>query len=55
MSQPLTIVAGGEEDIRWQRWKAKGAEIDRQSASRMRGVILLLAAGVAVWFAVQLA
>ena len=55
MTEQSAIVADTEADIRWRNWQARGAEGDRQTTKRMRGLMLLVAAGIVVWFVVQLA
>lgn len=42
-------------DVRWRDWLARGAARDRRTATRMRRVMLLIAAALAVGFLVQLA
>ena len=48
-------VPDAEAEIRWQNWKMRGVESDRLTTKRMRGLMLLIAAGFLVLFAVQLA
>ena len=55
MTDQAAIVADTEADVRWRAWQARGAEGDRRTAKRMRGLTLLIAAGLFVWFVVQLA
>ena len=35
-------------ELRWREWQARGTESDRQTARRMRRLVLLVAAGVLV-------
>ena len=49
------IAADTDADIRWRNWQMQAAEGDRLTAKRMRGLALLVAAGLLVWLAVQLA
>ena len=55
MTNLPAIVADPEAELRWRNWQARGAEGDRQTTKRMRGLMLLVAAGIVVWFVVQLA
>lgn len=55
MTEQTAIVVDADADIRWRDWQARGAKADRQSAKRMRGLMVLVAAGLLVWLAVQLA
>ena len=55
MTEQAAIVANTEADIRWRNWQARGAEDDRRTTKRMRGLMLLMAAGLLVWLVVQLA
>ena len=54
MTDQAAIVADPEAELRWRNWQARGAEGDRQTAKRMRGLMILIAAVFAVWFVVQL-
>jgi len=54
MTNLPAIVAETEAELRWRNWQARGAEGDRQTAKRMRGLMILIAAVFAVWFVVQL-
>ena len=54
MTTQTAIVEDVDADIRWRNWKARGAEADRRTAKRMRGVALLIAAAFIVWTVVQL-
>jgi hypothetical protein len=47
--------AAVEVDAWWRNWLARGAERDRRTAKRMRGLALLIAAGLLVLFVLQLA
>ena len=51
----LAAVPDAEAEIRWRNWKTRGVESDRLTTKRMRGLMLLLAAGFLVLFVVQLA
>lgn len=55
MTEQAAIVADTEADVRWRNWQARGAEGDRRTTKRIRGLMLLIAAGLLVWFVVQLA
>jgi hypothetical protein len=54
MTTQVAIVPDAEAEIRWRNWQARGAEEDRRTAKRMRGLMLLIAAVLVVWFVVQL-
>jgi hypothetical protein len=51
---PQVLTASEEADVRWRKWQARGAENDRRTAKRMRGLMLLIAVGFVVWIVVQL-
>ena len=55
MTEQAAIVADTEADVRWRNWQARDAEGDRRTTKRIRGLMLLIAAGLLVWFVVQLA
>ena len=46
-------VTDHEAELRWRKWEARGAEGDRRTAKRIRGLGALTAAAVVVWFVVQ--
>jgi hypothetical protein len=51
----VAVVPATESEIRWQKWQAQGAEIDRQTAKKIRGLLLVIAVCFIVWAIVQLA
>jgi hypothetical protein len=55
MTIHTAVVPDTEADSRWRDWQARGAASDRRTAARMRKVMLLIVAGLIVWFVVQLA
>jgi hypothetical protein len=55
MTDQAATVADPEAELRWRKWQARGAEGDRRTAKRMRGLMILIAAAFLVWFVVQLA
>ena len=55
MTNLPAIVAETEAELRWRNWQARGAEGDRRTATRMRGLMILIAAVFVMWFVVQLA
>ena len=55
MTDQAAIVADPEAELRWRKWQARGAEGDRRTAKRMRGLMILIAAAFLVWCVVQLA
>ena len=54
MTDQGVTVGGREAQILWRNWQARGAEGDRRTARRMRGLMILIVAILIVWFAVQL-
>ena len=55
MTDQAAIVADPEAELRWRNWQARGAEGDRQTAKRLRRLMILIAAALIVWSVVQLA
>jgi hypothetical protein len=55
MTNQTAVIPVGEAEIRWRNWQARGAANDRRTATRMRTLVLLIVAALAVWFLVQLA
>ena len=55
MTDQGVTVGGREAQILWRNWQARGAEGDRRTATRMRGLMILIAAVFVMWFVVQLA
>ena len=55
MTTQVAVVPDAEAEIRWQKWLTRGAEADRRTAKRMRGLLLLISVGLVVWSIVQLA
>jgi hypothetical protein len=53
MIDQAAIVADPEAELRWRNWRARGVEDDRRTAKRMRGLMILIAAAILVWFVVQ--
>ena len=43
MTDQPAIVADPEAELRWRKWQARGAEGDRRTAKRMRGLVMLIA------------
>jgi hypothetical protein len=54
MTDLAATVADPEAELRWRNWQTRGAEGDRRTATRMRGVMMLIAAAF-VWFAIRAA
>lgn len=52
---PQAALADPEAELRWRTWQARGAEGDRRTAKRMRGLMILIAMAVLVSFLVQFA
>ena len=44
MTDLAATVADPEAELRWRNWQARGAEGDRRTAKRMRGLMILIAA-----------
>jgi hypothetical protein len=55
MTDQAAVLADPEAELRWRNWQARGAEGDRRTAKRMRGLMMLIVAAFLVWFVVQLA
>jgi hypothetical protein len=55
MTNQTAVIPVVEPEIRWHDWQARGAAHDRRTATRMRTLLLLIVAALAVWFLVQLA
>ena len=55
MTDLAAAVADPEAELRWLNWQARGAESDRRTARRMRGLMIFIAAVFVVWFVVRLA
>jgi hypothetical protein len=54
MALQTPVVHEADADRRWREWQARGAEDDRRTATRMRTVALLIAAGLAALFVLQI-
>ena len=54
MTTLVATVPDSDADLRWRDWQARGAESDRRTAARMRGVMIVIAIALATWFSVQL-
>jgi len=55
MTSHVAIFSDTDAEIRWRDWQARGVANDRRSATRMRTLLLLIVAALAVWFLVQFA
>ena len=55
MMNQTAVIPVVEAEIRWLNWQARGSANDRRTATRMRILLLLIVASLAVWFLVQLA
>ncbi len=55
MTSQVATVLDPKGELRWREWQARGAEGDRRTATRMRAVMLLIAAVLIVWLTVLLA
>ncbi len=55
MTGHAAIVTATEADIRWRNWQGRGAEGDRRTAKRMRRLMVVIVAGLLMWFVIQLA
>jgi hypothetical protein len=53
MTDQARTVADPEAELRWRKWQARGAEGDRRSARQMRGLAIVIATALVVWFVVQ--
>jgi hypothetical protein len=54
MTSQVVLVPDVDSDNRWRAWQARAAEGDRRLTTRMRKVIVLVAASLAAWLFVQL-
>jgi hypothetical protein len=54
ITSQVVLIPDVDGDNRWRAWRARAAEGDRRLATRMRKVIVLVAAGLAAWLFVQL-
>ena len=54
MTNQTAVIPDVEAEIRWRDWQARSAASDRRTATRMRTLLLLIVASLAVWFIVQL-
>ena len=55
MTNLTGVIPDVDAEIRWRDWQARGAASDRQTAARMRIVMILVIAALVAWFVVQLA
>lgn len=55
MSTNFAVAPDTDAAARWRKWQARGAEEDRRMTKRMRGLMLLVAAGFVVWAVLQFA
>ena len=55
MTNQSAVISVVEAESRWRNWQARGAANDRRTATRMRTLLLVIVASLAVWFLVQLA
>lgn len=54
MMNHTAVVPDAAAEIRWRDWQARGAVSDRQTATRMRNLMLLVLAALVVAFFIQL-
>lgn len=54
MTPQAAIVPDADADSRWRNWQARGVARDRRTATRSRGLMLLVAAALVGWFVLQL-
>ena len=55
MTSHVAIISDTKADVRWRDWQARGAASDQRTATRMRRLMLLIVAALAVCLVVQLA
>jgi hypothetical protein len=55
MTNQTAVISVVKPEIRWRDWQARGAAHDRRTTTRMRILLLLIVAALAVWFVIQLA
>ena len=54
MANQTTVISGVEADVRWRDWQARGVPSDRRTATRVRGLTILVFAVLIGWLVVQL-
>ena len=54
MTTLIALVPDSDADVRWRDGQARGAESDRRTATRMRALVLLIAAALVIWLSVLL-
>jgi hypothetical protein len=55
MTDVDAAVTDPEADARWRAWQARGAASDRRAAARVRVVLLIVVAVLALWLVASLA
>ena len=53
MTDLAATAADAEAQLRWRKWEARGAEGDRRRGKTLRALMILVAAALLVWFALQ--
>ena len=48
-ARTAVVAAESESELRWRAWEARGLENDRRTAWRMRVLLLVAGAAVAIW------
>jgi hypothetical protein len=54
MTYHTSVLPDGHAETRWREWLARGTASDRQTALRMRQLMLVLVAALVAWFFVEL-
>ena len=54
MTNSAATILDADAERRWDEWRARGAAADRQTATRMRFLMLIVVVTLVLWFAVQL-
>lgn len=54
MTSPTALVPDAAAEARWRDWQARGAAGDRRTVARMRNLMFILFAALAVAFVLQL-
>jgi hypothetical protein len=55
MTIDVAMPPDSEVEVRWREWQARGAERDRRTATRMRTLMLVIAAALLIWVTVLIA
>jgi hypothetical protein len=54
VTTPAATILDADAERRWDEWRARGAAVDRRTATTMRVLMLIVVVTLVIWFAVQL-